>query len=190
VTRVVFLFLTATLLLSGCGLFSTRNPEAPNATQSSWSTPRVAMDVLTNMAATMKERDAVYYMRSFDTEHFQFEADPVSLSGNPSLSPWGYDRESRYINSLLSGGALPATSQATVVFTSITETPSADSTVLRAHYDLTANVTLTGAPHEVAGTAEFVMRIGGDGYLQIFRWRDFRTEGQSTWSDFKSALLP
>jgi hypothetical protein len=187
-TRKLAVLFGLFLLTAGCGLFSTRNPEAPDTGRRTWNPPRVPLDVLSNISSAMLERDPVNYLRSFDADHFRFEADPVALAGNPAMAGWGYAEESQYISRLLNEGTLPRDSLLSVVFTSIEQTPLADSTQIHAQYELTAGVALTGVPHHMAGTADFFVRMGGDGYLQIYRWRDFRTENQSTWSDFKSSF--
>ena len=176
------------LLACGCGLFSTRNPQAPDTGRNTWDTPRVPMDVLTNLRSALFERDAVNYLRSFDPQHFQFVADQVTLARDPSLAGWDYDMESQHISKLFSTGTLPADSIAIVVFTSPSETDLGDSAEVRVQYDLTAGVALAGVPHHVAGTADFFFRMGTEGYWQVYRWQDSRTQEVSTWSDFKSLV--
>jgi hypothetical protein len=190
----VFRFLLVCALLgflevtTGCGLFSTRNAEAPDTGRNTWETPREPADVLDNMRAAFIERDAVNYLRSFESSSFRFEADPVALSRDPSLADWGYEQESQHISRLFSEGTLPRDSLVSLVFTAPDVTFLGDSALIRAGYDLTAGVALAGVPHHVAGTADFNLRIGGEGYWQIHYWRDTRTEDQATWSDFKSLV--
>jgi hypothetical protein len=183
IVLVLLLFLT-----SGCGLFSTRNPEAPDTGRRTWETPRVPDDVLTNMRSALFERDAVNYLRSFNPDAFQFIADQVTVARDPSVANWDYDMESQHVAKLFSSGTLPADSILIVTFTSPVETILGDSAEVRVQYDLQAGVALTGVPHHVAGTADFFFRIGTEGYWQINRWQDTRTEEGSTWSDFKSLV--
>lgn len=180
--------LFAALLLSGCGLFSTRSPESPDTGRNNWNTPRVPTDVLTNLSAALFERDAVNYLKSFDQNLFAFEADQVTIARDPTVSPWTFDMESQHISRLLSAGTLRPDSILSAVFTATDQTILADSAQIRTRYELTAGVSLTGVPHTMAGTADFYLRMGSEGYWQIYRWRDTRTEDQSTWSDFKSLV--
>jgi len=173
---------------AGCDLFSTRDAEAPDSGRNTWVTPREPADVLDNMRAAISERDAVNYLRSFESSLFQFEADPVALSRDPSLADWGYDDESQHISRLFSEGTLPRDSILALFFAAPDVTLLGDSAVIHTGYELTAGVALAGVPHHVAGTADFRLRVGGEGYWQIHYWRDTRTEDEATWSDFKSLV--
>jgi hypothetical protein len=184
--RLIFALLPL-LLCGGCGLFSTRNPEAPATGRSLWETPREPQDVLGNMRLTLADRDAVNYLRSFVPEHFLFIADQVALSRDPSLAGWGYEEEAQHVANLFSAGTLP-TGGVLVTFTSITQNFVNDTAEVRAHYDLQAEVALTGVPHHVAGNAVFTIITGPEQFWQIIRWQDSRTEELSTWSDFKSLV--
>ena len=189
VLRLTFLLILLSAVLCGCGLFSTRPAETPESGRSSWETPRVPADVLTNMSNALFERNAVNYLRSFHQEDFTFDADNVALANDPTLAPWHYEQESRHIISLLSEGTLPRDSLLFVIFTSPNpvSTP-ADSADILTPYEITAGVALAGAPHHMAGTAHFYLRMGSEGYWQIYRWVDLRTQDANTWSDLKSIV--
>ncbi len=174
--------------LAGCDLFSTRDAEAPDTNRHQWEVPVEARDVLRNMADALSQHDAVNYLRSFSPDSFAFEADAVALSLYPSLQDWDYSAESQMASQLFSSGVLPADSVLAVVFSDVVEDPAADSTLVRAAYNLAAHVAVSGVPREPAGTAEFVMRKGRDSYWQIYRWRDLRAGEQPSWSEFKSLV--
>jgi hypothetical protein len=187
--RCIFIgILLLALVLAGCDLFSTRTAEPPDQSRHEWEVPVVAGDVLRNMADALAQHDAVNYLRSFSGDSLVFEADPAALSLYPSLQNWDYTAESQMANQLFSLGTLPADSLLTVVFTNQVENPTADSTLIRADYTLTAHVAVSGVPRDMAGTAEFVLRKGRDSYWQIYRWRDFRAGEQTSWSEFKSLV--
>ncbi|RPH92131.1 hypothetical protein EHM69_13215 [candidate division KSB1 bacterium] len=188
--RITHLLIIAILLfgLTGCDLFSTRDPESPVSGRNTWETPRIPMDVLDNMRAALIERDAVNYLRSFSSTLFHFEADAVALSRDPALAGWDYADESQHINRLFSEGTLSGDSMLSVIFTTPEVTMIGDSAQIHSLYELAAGVALSGVPHRFAGTADFTLRVGGDGYWQIERWRDTRTEDEATWSDFKSLV--
>lgn len=180
--------LLTSALLTGCGLFSTRSAEEPDAGRSSWETPRVPQDVLINMSNALFERNSVNYLRSFHPENFSFEADNVALANDPTLAPWYYEHESSHITSLMNEGTLPRDSLLFVIFISPEETILQDSAEILTPYELTAGVAISGAPRRMAGTAHFYLRMGNEGYWQIYRWADNRTQEQNTWSDLKSVV--
>lgn len=188
VLRVLSCAMPLVMFATGCGIFSTRSAEEPDAGRRSWETPRVPQDVLVNMQNALFERDAVNYLRSFDPESFAFEADNVALADDPTLSPWHYEDESGHITSLLSEGTLPQDSLLFVIFTSPTETILQDSAEILTPYEFTAGVALVGAPRRMFGNAHFLLRMGSEGYWQIYRWRDTRTQEQDTWSNLKSLV--
>jgi hypothetical protein len=173
------------LALTGCGLFSTRPAEAPDTGRRSWETPRLPQDVLTNMSNALFERDAVNYLRSFNQDDYTFVADNVALANDPTLSPWHYAEEMGHITSLLSEGTLPRDSLLFVIFTQPEETILQDSAEILTPYDLTAGVAIQ-APRRMSGIAHFYLRLGAEGYWEIYRWVDQRTQDENTWSDLRS----
>lgn len=185
------LVLTAATLLAltvGCDLFTTRDAEPPDSTRNTWITPREPRDVLDNLSSAIFERSTVNYMRSFDAQGFLFEADPVALNRDPSLAEWGYDEENAHVGTLFSEGTVPRDSSLYVVFTVTDETLLGDSAEVYAQYELKAGTALAGVPYSMSGTAYFFLRMGSESYWQVYRWKDLRTEDESTWSDLKSLV--
>lgn len=176
------------LAAGGCDLFSTRSAENPSANRGTWEVPREPEQVLVNMSYALLERNAVNYMRSFDPEGFDFVADQVVLAEDPTMEDWSYVEENSHVTGLFSEGTLPRDSSVSVVFRSTDETLLGDSAVIITVYDLMARVALAGAPGPMSGTAHFYLRIGSDGYWQVYRWEDRRTEELATWSDLKSLV--
>jgi hypothetical protein len=186
--RGLVLVMGLSIIVSGCDLFRTRSAESPDTGRHTWNTPRVPGDVLDNLTSAIFERDAVNYLRAFDEQTFSYEADAVALAHDPSLAPWTYNTESRHVTRFFSEGTVPRDSVLVCVYGTPQETLLGDSAVVRVHYDLTAGIALTGAPHRMAGTADYYMRVGREGYWQVYLWKDSRTEEQSTWSDLKSLV--
>ncbi|MFZ5433427.1 MAG: hypothetical protein ACOZB3_06605 [Calditrichota bacterium] len=178
----------AVITTGGCDLFSTRDAETPGGGRSTWETPREPQDVLTNLTAAIFERNTVNYLRSFDADGFLFQPDPFALSQHPNLEGWAYDDESAHATRLFSEGTLPQDSIIFVVFSATETNFMGDSVEVHTQYDFSAGVTLAGAPRRMAGTADFYLHMGREGYWAIYRWRDSRTEDQSTWSDLKSVV--
>ena len=176
------------LLIGGCDLFNTRDPEPPDSGRGSWEIPRLPGDVLNNLSASLIERNAVDYLLSFEEERFEFEADPEAMSRDPSLEEWDYAAESAHINQLFGAGTLPPDSIVMVVFLNSQQTTLGDSAEIIVDYSLIAEIALAAAPGPMAGTAYFYLRIGQEGYWEIYHWRDSRTEEQNTWSDLKSLV--
>lgn len=184
----VSIFLLTGVLVIGCDLFQTRDPEDPVGARGSWEVPLTPSEVLTNLTLALFERNASNYMRSFQPDSFAFFADPQVLLQQPSIADWDYARELAHINSLLGEGVLPRDSVIFVLFTATEQTVIGDTARVTTRYDLTAQVALSGAPGPMAGEAEFSMRIGSQGYWEIVGWSDRRTEELASWSDLKALV--
>ena len=176
------------VLVAGCDLFDTRDPEPPNTGRGSWEIPRVPNDVLINLSTALLEQNAVNYLLSFEQSMFEFVADPEALQQNPSMEGWNYQSESSHIDRLFSEGTLPNDSTLAVVFLNSEQTTLGDSAEIITDYTLQAEIALEGAPGPMAGTAYFFLRVGEAGYWEIYRWQDQRTEEKGTWSDLKSLV--
>lgn len=172
------------LLIAGCNLFTTRDPEPPESGSNIINLPRTPQDVLDNLTAAMNNRDDVFYMASFSSDSFRFEPDAVTLARESWMATWGYEQERQHISGLINTGTQPGAVALAVLLTTLSVDEPVDSTTIRVHYDITADV----SPNRFSGTADFVLRMGSAGYWQIYRWRDFRTDEQSTWSDLKSLV--
>ena len=186
-------FLTGLLLLAlvltGCDLFSTRDAESPEE----------GAPPMGGAGRGRRRARAISRMRSCSTTRLTtcapsartvliFEADAVALSLYPALQGWDFTAESQMASQLFSSGVLPADCLLVVVFAARNEEAYTDSTLIRADYNLTAHVAVSGVPREMTGTAEFVLRKGRESYWQIYRWRDFRAGEQPSWSEFKSLV--
>lgn len=180
--------LTFLLMLTGCELFQTRDPEDPDGARGSWEVPISPEDVLTNMSLAMFERNAANYMRSFPQDSFEFMADPSVLQVQPNMADWDRNDEQAHINSLFGEGILPRDSIAFVVFSAVEQTLLGDTAHVTAHYELTAQVAIAGAPGPMAGEAQFSMKIGDQGYWEIRRWSDRRTDELASWSELKALV--
>ncbi|MBK6765752.1 MAG: hypothetical protein IPG71_05280 [bacterium] len=180
--------LALVLLSAGCDLFDTRTPETPEGPQGTWSTPLESTDVLSNLSSALFERNTSNYMRSFYSDSFVFVADPQVLQQQPDMVGWDYAAEGQFIDQLFGEGVLPQDRSAFVVFSNIRPTGSTDTAEVTVDYELTAPISLAGAPGTMSGQAVFSMRIGDQGYWEIDRWIDSRTGELSSWSDLKALL--
>ncbi|NUO18541.1 hypothetical protein HUU59_03750 [bacterium] len=184
----VVTFSVPLLFAAGCELFETREPEPPAGARGSWEVPISPEDVLTNLSLSLFERNSSNYMRSFSPDSFVFMADPIVLQQHPSMSVWETANEQSHINSLFSEGVLPSDSILFVVFSAIEQTLLGDTAHITTHYELTAQVAIAGSPGRMAGEAQFSLEIGDQGYWEIRRWSDQRTEEAASWSDLKALV--
>ncbi len=166
----------------GCNVFSTREPEEPDAGRGCWVIPQSLSGVLENLTCTMSEGIESDYMLAFFADSLEFVADNVALAVDPSLSPWGYSDEQSFARNLFS--------QNLSVFVNfeLQDSSIADTAFVFASYQIVINPAPQSLPETIAGTARFDFRIGHAGFWQIYRWTDLRTEEANTWSDLKSLM--
>jgi hypothetical protein len=187
-SRNLLILIPLLFLSAGCDVFRTRDAETPDSGRSTCEDPRQPGDVLDHLSCALFERSGVEYLRSFDSRGFTFFADDLALSRDASLAGWDYAAESAHVTSLLSPGTLPRDSALFVLFTARAESVLGDSATITTHYELTAGLALSGAPRRMAGTAEFGLVMGSEGYWQIYSLRDIRGGEESTWSDLRSLV--
>ncbi len=182
------------LLLSGCGLFSTRTPEEPEGGSNiEWQFPRTPRIVVENLEVAVGRRSSVDYMRSFSTEdvgsaEFVFEADPDAEANNPDVfEDWDIERERNHVQSLFSPSNLPLDSLAELLI-EITREPVilGDSADLSAEYELAVGHLRDAAPRRMDGYLDFSLKRADDGGWYIRFWRDKRIAGHHCWSDLKA----
>ncbi len=179
------------LLLSGCELFSTRDPETPTGSSSGqWQFPTEPAVVLDNLQNAVGRRASVDYMRSFgigEEDILGFIPDPKTVANHPGvMDGWGFSREQKFVEALFNPAVLPLDSIASLTMEIIRETALADSAEISANYTLHLGHTVDNAPVEMEGRAEFMLNRGSDGGWRIHQWVDFRSSGAFCWSDLKA----
>ena len=180
---MVFLGLAALSL--SCGLFEPRSPAEP--TQSGQNPPPATSpdDVITNLQSAVGRGSVDNYMTCF--------ADPTKTTRGftfiPSaqyatlLAGWGLTEERAYFNNLVTGtpnafSNLDLREQSPPARTS-------DSVVYFYNYTFTYDHNVPNFPTTVQGSLQFSVAPGNDGTWSIYRWADFKTVTDSTWSLFK-----
>ncbi len=188
--RVVRLAGTMLLLVvvSGCGLFETRDPESPTGSQASDNLALSPTEALIQLESAITLHDPNLYLTAI-SETFEFAATPSAFSEDPAyFDDWTYTREDVFIRSLLSSTLLPPDSTATLTFTPIEEVSFADSAVFRESYTLEiapANETL---PRLYAGVADLTLKREQDGGWRVVRWFDDAGGDDLTMSHLRAAL--
>jgi hypothetical protein len=186
---ILFLLLQA----GGCKTpFSTREPEAPKTSQSTWVQPTSPNYVMINLRTAVAERNSQNYLRCLaDTGlvPFVFVYIPESAVGaaNPGLFlRWDKEGERNYLNQLLA--FLPRDSVSSLSMTLIRESTYQDSVVLVQEYVLTVGhrQQKEGAPRQMRGQAEFRLVRSSEELWYIRRWADYATGDYPTWSALRA----
>lgn len=172
--------------------FGTREPEPPKQNQSSWIQPISPTYVLINLKNAIIEKNSDNYLRcladtSVSPRQFSFIADAVIMNANPGLFlRWGKEEEANYLNQLLS--FLPKDSTASVNFDRLKETTFQDSVIFLESYVLNVDYKCESkdCPRSRRGQAEFRFVRTEDETWYIYKWIDYSTGDDLTWSNLKA----
>ena len=184
--------LALAVTLSGCDLFSTREPETPTGGGSGgWQFPYTPQQALDNITDAVGRRSSVDYIRSLASpdiglDSFLFQADPGAAANHPLLfADWRLDDETAFAQVLFSSATLPLDSIAELELTDEEVAVVGDSSRVRGGYDLHLGHLRGAAPRQMSGQLEWSLARGSDGGWYITVWRDYRAAA-SCFSDLKA----
>jgi len=185
VNRFIILNIVALLLLGGCDLFQTRDPETPTQGSSNYETPTTYDKVLRNMQFAIADKNLNNYLSCFvDTtvRPFVFTAAEDARRGYAEITnQWNLEAEQRSFRNL---------KEATTGNPSLTipDTPpvyvSTDSVLYELNYTLFFPHNRNGVPQIVRGNMQLSLATDGKQW-SIYAWRDSKTTADSTWSYLK-----
>lgn len=173
------------LLVCGCDIFQTRDPESPTQTTSGYKVQNRPEDVLDNFILAIQNHDIEYYMRCFvDTT-----ASDRRYAFNPSgdfqglFRAWTLEDERRYFQSLgepVSGIPFLNFSRQQQLNT------TTDAMEMTMDYLLYYPHKRAGIAVEVKGYMHLYFALDNQRQWSIYQWDDARTISDSTWSYLKA----
>jgi len=192
VKKKIYIIAIFFVLHIGCdNPFSTRTPEEPVSNQSSWIQPTSPNYVLANLRNAIAEKNITNYMRCLaDTSNsilnFRFEAEPAVANANPGLfNFWNKDQEFNFLNQLFA--FLPDDSTSAVSFQQVKENTFQDSVFLLQDYSLVIKYKCEqDCIHEMKGQVEFRLMRNNEDLWSIYKWNDYSTGDDLSWSALKA----
>ncbi|MCB2198416.1 hypothetical protein KQI63_03370 [bacterium] len=187
--RVGPLALVVLFILSGCGFFSTRDPDPPTGSQGGGNLALSDGEVLELIASSFTLRDPDLYMGVI-SEDFTYAPLPSAYPDDPTFfTTWGAAREDVFIRTLLSVSLLPPDSLAQCTFESISEQQWADSSIFQERYTLDVHTLESELPRSYSGLMRLTIVREEDGGWRISRWEDEAVSGETfTISQLRAAL--
>ncbi len=177
------------LFVQGCDLFQTRDPQSPSQISSNYKPPVTPEIVLDNLASAVAEYNAVHYIQCLaDTSSSsrQFEFIPsaeVAGSFASIFQSWSPEKERRYFQNL----GQPTNAAPFLSLTNKQQVAaSSDSVVYNIDYTLSFPHHNTSAPQTVRGKMQLFLGANAQASWSIYRWQDFKTTQDSTWSLWKA----
>jgi hypothetical protein len=177
-------------VVPGCSLFDTREPQPPSSSTCA-SRPRTLPGiVITNLQGAVAEKCVSNYADCFATSSTSTRAYTFVPSGDAYaqyqsiFSAWTSIDERNYFQNLVTTGKVQGFSN--LLLTPKDSLVSSDSVTYNYDYVFTFEQTDTGFPNTARGSLQFTLGRDNDGInWSIYRWSDFKTTNDITWSSFK-----
>lgn len=184
----LLILLLFALVLTGCGLFDTRDPDNPVGSQSPDDLALSPEEVLTQLETAFTLHDPNLYMAAISGD-FSFSATLSAFPEDPGFfADWSFAREDVFIRSLLAPALLPPDSSAELSFEAIDEISFADSAVFRESYRLEIAPADDELPTLYEGLADLVLKREEDGGWRLVLWVDDAGGEAPAISQLKAAL--
>jgi hypothetical protein len=176
-------------VLISCGIFEPRTPEDPSQASLNFRPPTDPVIVIANLQSAIDQKNVANYASCF--------ADPMKV-GRPFLftpsaeasaqyagvfSSWSFTQEQSYFQNLVAKSSPAAFSN--LLLTLKTSAVTADSVIYSYDYILTFEHNEIGFPKTARGNLQFTLVTDNSNFWTIYRWNDFKTGGDITWSMFK-----
>jgi hypothetical protein len=190
--RLLLLIFPVSLLISCDHPFSTRKPEPPVSSQSSWIPPHAPEDVLENFVHAVQERNTENYMRCFVEETsgspaFRFVPDPEASALYPHLLQWTLAQEENMIRQTFS--IVHEDSLLSVQFTEkIREIIAPDSVITIRNYQWQIHHDDPALPRTLEGQVEVRLSENTLGEWAIYTWIDHSISDTPSFSIWKASL--
>ena len=172
---------------SGCDIFQTRDPQSPSASTSTYTPPVSPEIVLANLTSAIRDDNVDNYIRCFSdpaSRTYEFIPSQAVRANYPGLfSQWNLESERRY---LLNLGTPKYTSPSLAFTNEQTLTVTSDSVIYNMNYMLTFPHNRANVPRTVQGNMQISIGSDAQHKWSIYRWQDFQTVSDSTWSYWKA----
>jgi hypothetical protein len=175
----------------GCNLFEPRDPQAPSQTSDSFIPPTDPDVVVENLQNAIAQKNSVNYIRCFadptrTPRLFVFIPSPDAGGRYASVfATWGVDQERTYFQNLVARASGKVNAYSNLVLANKTLTLTADSAVETYDYTLTFEHNDPSFPTVATGNMALVLGLDNNNAWVIYRWTDFKTTSDVTWSHFK-----
>ena len=173
-------------------MFSTRDPEEPENTKSTYIPPTEPETVIDNLVYAIKEKNTENYIsclmeksESDDNPNFEFiPSTDVKALYYGLFDFWDIESERKSFFSFIS-----KVDEAVLTISDEEYDRRQDSTLLTCNYHISLVHTVSDLPDEFAGSMQLTFVQDSYAYWSILRWTDIKSENDtinSTWSLIKA----
>ena len=183
------IFIIASLLISGCDLFNTRDAEQPQKPRSDYQTAFTPEILISNLINSLKDKDIENYLSclsdsSFTKKLFTFSPSSEALSQFPALGDnWNKTNESQYLNNLKI--RIPDELPVTLILSNSSSSLHGDSVTFVASYSLNVPISDGTVPTNYQGELIFELALDSRSVWSIYFWRDIKRSDSPSWSELK-----
>lgn len=173
----------------GCGLFEPRTPEAPTQSSQTFLPATDPLTVISNLQSAIEQKSVPNYVQCLadplaGVHIFLFVPSSEGTAQYGSLfRAWSTADEQAYFQNLTT--RTTPTSISKLDLTAKSTSLAADSALLEYDYTLTFENTAAGFPSRASGDLQFALQRSSSNIWTIYRWTDFKTTTDITWSLFK-----
>lgn len=184
------IFIIASILISSCDLFTTRDAEPPQQPRSDYQTAFTPEILISNFINSLKDKDIENYLSSlsdssFTNKIFSFSPSSEALSQFPALGDnWNKKNESQYLNNLKI--KIPDELPITLILSNSSSSVHGDSITYVASYSLNVPLNETTIPTNYQG--ELIFELVRDlvrSVWSIYFWQDIKRSDSPSWSELK-----
>lgn len=173
--------------LSGCSLFSTREPEPPATESGTFAQPDAPEQVIENIQNSIAELNTLNYRRSL-SETLIFRPTATAEARDAVWSGWSRASEEQYFNTLVAAASGSDGHSLVLNDRSLTVVDVARFQ-LDATYVLNVNHRRPDASTMVQGRLIWQIVQRSDGLWELAEWTDQELGGSTTWSDLKAEFV-
>lgn len=185
---VCFILLVGPFLLTGCDVFSTRDPSPPLEDAGTYVQPDTPDQVIENIQNAVIELNAQNYRRSF-ADGFEFRPTASAEAGNPSIwTGWGVQDEESYFRATVQAARLTSGNELRLNETNLSAI-DAQRFTFDAGYVLTINHRRPDLATSLQGRLVWTLEQGEDGLWRITEWTDREVGDAESWSDLKAEFI-
>ena len=182
------MFIALALCTAGCLLLDRRNPEPPLQDFGTYTPALSAAELMQALEHAVVTRNPILYAQSFDPLQYRYYPEVEALARYGAVfDGYGYSREERFAQGLLSRANLPVDSISEASFEIVSEQPSGDKLTVEADYSIRLGLKLA-VPRSVAAHAVFELVRGSDNGYVIRSWHDTRIGNDPGISEWKAVL--
>ena len=177
------------ILATGCGLFGPRDAEPPNQSSLDYTPPTDPAIVIANLQSAVNQKNVANYMNCLadplrSRRMFTFvPSAEASAQYASALIDWSIAQEQSYFQNLIAKSS--PTAYTNLFLTRKDSIVTADSVVYSYDYTFTFEHNEPGFPRIARGNLQFALAPDASNFWSIYRWMDFKTGSDITWSMFK-----